>query len=308
MRPLRSTLLWASTSPWLARRLPTWPFARRAVRRFMPGEGLGDALGAAASLGDAGFPTLVTQLGENVSDEAAVNAVVEQYEEAMRGIFEAGLDCQLSVKPTHLGLDLSEELCLEAHQWLASASAAVGGMLWLDMESSAYTDATLRLFRRLRRDHGNVGLCLQANLRRTGQDLAQLLPLGPSIRLVKGAYAEPATVAWTRKAEVDAAYLQLAQQLLTQRSACAVTGIATHDTATIRHVARLAEVQGLGLDDFELQMLYGIRPGDQEMLREEGYRVRVLISYGSHWFPWYMRRLAERPANVWFVASSMFTR
>lgn len=303
---MRSTLLWASTNPWLASRLPTWYFTRRAVRRFMPGEDLEDALGAATMLAGDGFPTIITQLGENVADEAAVNAVAAHYEHALRRVHDAGLDCYVSVKPTQLGLDLGEDLCLEAHQRLARAASAVGNMLWVDMESSVYTDATLRLFRALLRDHSNVGLCLQANLRRTPADLAGLLPLSPSIRLVKGAYAEAASVAFTRKAEVDEAYLQLAEQLLRQDSGSdVVTGIATHDVPLIRRITRAAELVGQDRSAFELQMLYGIRGADQRRLRQEGHRVRVLISYGSHWFPWYMRRLAERPANVWFVARSL---
>jgi len=303
---VRSTLLWASTNPWLARRLPTWYFTRRAVRRFMPGEDLEDALAAAAALAGDGLSTIVTQLGENVADEAAVSDVASHYEHAVRRVHEAGLDCQLSVKPTQLGLDLGEDLCLEAHRRLARVAMATNNMLWIDMESSAYTDATLRLYRTLRRDHANVGLCLQANLRRTSQDLARLLPLTPSIRLVKGAYAEPAAVAFTGRREVDEAYLHLAEQLLRQEDEeGVVTGIATHDVPLIRRITRAAEGLGRDRHAFELQMLYGIRGADQRRLLQEGHRVRVLISYGSHWFPWYMRRLAERPANVWFVARSL---
>ncbi|HSJ25343.1 MAG TPA: proline dehydrogenase family protein [Longimicrobiales bacterium] len=308
MRPVRSVLLRASTSPWLARRLPRWYFTRRAVRRFMPGEDLEDALSAVASLRDDGFPAVITQLGENVDDEQAVNVVVGHYLAALDRVRDEGHDCHVSVKPTHLGLDLSSELCLDAHRRLAARAANHGNVLWIDMESSLYTDATISLFRSLRRDFGNIGLCLQANLRRTESDLARLLPLAPSIRLVKGAYAEPSDVAFRRKRDVDAAYLRLAQHLLRHDydEGDAIIGVATHDVALIQQVAASARSHGRGADDFEVQMLYGIRSGVQRQLADEGFRVRVLISYGDHWFPWYMRRLAERPANVWFVARSVF--
>jgi proline dehydrogenase len=307
MRPVRSALLWASTNPWLGKRLPAWYFTRQAVRRFMPGEELDDALAAAAALEAEGLPTIITQLGENVADAAAVEAVVSHYEEALAAVQRAGLDCWLSVKPTHLGLDLGMPVCLEAHRRLARAAAAHGTMLWVDMESSAYTDATLELFRALCADYTHVGLCLQANLRRTEADLAALLPLAPSIRLVKGAYAEPPDVAYARRRDVDRAYLNLAQQLLRNErdDGSAVVGIATHDVGLIRRVAAASRLHGRGNTGFEVQMLYGIRDRAQRQLATEGFRVRVLISYGDHWFPWYMRRLAERPANMLFVAKSM---
>jgi proline dehydrogenase len=218
MRPVRSALLWASTNPWLSQRLPSWYFTRRAVRRFLPGEELEDALSAASALSAAGFPTIITQLGENVGAEREVDDVVVHYEHAIEQLHAAGLDCYVSVKPTQLGLDLDAGLCLEAHRRLARAAVGRGNMLWIDMESSAYTDATLELFRALRRDYCGVGLCLQANLRRTEEDLARLIPLAPSIRLVKGAYAEPPERAYARKQDVDAAYVRLAQQLLRQLS------------------------------------------------------------------------------------------
>lgn len=308
MRPVRSALLRASTSPWLARRLPRWYFTRRAVRRFMPGEDLEDALAAVGTLRADGFPGIITQLGENVDDALAVDTVVGHYLVALDRVRDEALDCHLSVKPTHLGLDLSPDLCLDAHRRLAARAALHGNVLWIDMESSAYTDATIDLFRALRRDFANVGLCLQANLRRTEADLARLLPLAPSIRLVKGAYAEPPSVAYRRKRDVDAAYLRLAQQLLRHEydEGDAIIGVATHDVVLVRQVAAAARSHGRASNDFELQMLYGIRTGVQRELAEEEFRVRVLVSYGAHWFPWYMRRLAERPANVLFVARSVF--
>jgi proline dehydrogenase len=309
MRPVRSALLWASTNQWLARRLPDWYFTRRAVRRFMPGEELDDAFVAAGQLAASGVPTIITRLGENVGAQAEVDAVVAHYEDAIEQVHASGLDCYISVKPTQLGLDLDRDLCLDAHRRLARAASARGNLLWIDMESSAYTSSTLDLYRALRLDEFRVGLCLQANLRRTSEDLARLLPLAPSIRLVKGAYAEPADRAYARKRDVDEAYVQLAQQLLRTVASepGVVTGIATHDARVIDTIAASAQSMGRNRSDFELQMLYGIRVPLQQQLARDGFQVRVLISYGEHWFPWYMRRLAERPANVWFVARSMLS-
>jgi proline dehydrogenase len=273
----------------------------------MPGERLEDALTAALRLRDQGVPTILTQLGENVADAAAVRAVVDHYSTALERIGADGLDCYLSVKPTHLGLDLGYQLCLDSLDQLTAAAAAHRNLLWLDMESSAYTDATIELFRGLRARHPNAGICLQANMRRTPQDLAGLLPLAPTVRLVKGAYAEPADVAFPVKGDVDAAYYSHAQTLLRSANGTGhqVIGFATHDVPLIRRIAAAAEALGRARDSYEIQMLYGIRTRDQIQLAREGFRVRVLISYGEYWFPWYMRRLAERPANVWFVARSL---
>lgn len=328
MRPLRALLLRASTSAWLGERLPRQRFARRAVARFMPGESLDDALDAARRLRDAGFPTVITQLGENVADAAAVERVADHYHDAIERIAAEALDCQLSVKPTHLGLAVDSELCRAAIERLALAAAAHGSRIWIDMEGSAYTSPTIALYRLVHARAPDVGLCLQANLRRSLHDLESLLPLGPSIRLVKGAYAEPATLAYPGKQEVDASYLALAASLLGALAAAeprgvrraggpahaegggvaAVIGVATHDVPLVHHIARTAATLGLSPDAFEVQMLYGIRTREQAVLRDEGFRVRVLISYGTHWFPWYMRRLAERPANLWFVLRSVAAR
>jgi proline dehydrogenase len=276
----------------------------------MPGESLADALTAARGLQARGFPTVITQLGENVDDAGAAERVADHYEGAIDRIAEEALDCQLSVKPTHLGLDVDSELCRTSIERLAGAAAARGNGLWIDMEGSAWTSPTIALFRLLRARADNVGLCLQANLRRTPRDLAELGPLASAIRLVKGAYAEPAERAFPRKRDVDAAYLALADELLLLAADPATTGrwglpaIATHDALLVRRIAAAAEARGLPRTSFEVQMLYGIRTREQELLRREGFRVRVLISYGEHWFPWYMRRLAERPANLWFVIRS----
>lgn len=271
----------------------------------MPGESLEDALREAATLGARGIPTIVTMLGENVAPEAT-GAVVEEYLRAMEEAETRELDLEVSVKPTHLGLDTDPDLARRNIATLA-ARAAGHGTLWIDMEGTAYTDATIELFRALRREHENVGLCLQSYLRRTGDDLDALLPLGPRIRLVKGAYAEPPELAFLDKREVDASYLDLAGRLIGHLGdgGEGFLGLGTHDPAMIRPLAASAREAGLGADRFEIEMLYGIGRREQERLAAAGDPLRVLISYGDAWFPWYMRRLAERPANVWFVLRSL---
>lgn len=307
MNPVRRTLLWASTNPRLATRLPRRRFVQRAVRRFMPGETLDDALRVARRLGEQGVPAIVTMLGENVQTPEETRAVVEEYLRALSRASDAKLDVEVSVKPTHLGLDADGGLALANLGQLVRAAAG-RGTLWIDMESSPYVDRTLDLYRRLRREHEGVGVCLQAYLRRTADDLRGLLPLSPRIRLVKGAYAEPAEIAYPKKAEVDARYLALGEELL---AALAGGGdgflaLGTHDPRMIRPLVDRARAAGLGADRFEVEMLFGIGRREQSRLLRDGTPLRVLISYGREWFPWYMRRLAERPANVWFVARSLF--
>jgi proline dehydrogenase len=248
-------------------------------------------------------------LGENVETPEDAMDVVDAYGAAIEAIAEAGLPSDLSVKPTHLGLDLGLEVAEAGLREVVSRAGAAGRLVAIDMEASEYLEDTLELYRRLRADHVNVGLCLQAYLYRTKDDLAALLPLRPMIRLVKGAYREPETLAWPRKSDVDAAYLARAGELLDAVAKDPEVRVAfgTHDAAMIAGIQEMARERGLERDAFEVQMLYGIRRDMQRELAAEGYAVRILISYGSHWFPWYMRRLAERPANVWFVAKSMFS-
>jgi proline dehydrogenase len=307
MELMRRTLLWASTNPRLATSLPRQRFVRKAVRRFMPGETLEDALREARALRDAGIPVIVTMLGENLETADETRAIVDEYTRAMTLATDAGLDVEISIKPTHLGLDQDPALVLDNASRLAT-SAEGHGTLWVDMEGSDYTDPTLELYRNLKARHDNVGLCLQAYLRRTPEDLASLLGIAPRIRLVKGAYAEPAALAFPEKADVDTAYRELADTLLRHFAGGGggFVGFGTHDAPLIDWlVARVNEL-AVPEDRYEVEMLYGIARRDQDRLVAEGRPLRVLISYGNAWFPWYMRRLAERPANVWFVVRSVF--
>ncbi len=304
----RNALLWISENRTLRQKLPRYAFVRRAVARFMPGEELADALQAAASLREKKIGTILTRLGENVSSVAETREVTGHYLEALPLIQQHGLDARISVKLTQLGLDVDEELCHQNLSALVAAAAAVGNWVWIDMEQSAYVERTLALYRRVRTQHANVGVCLQAYLYRTKDDLAALLPMAPAIRLVKGAYREPATIAFPRKAQVDANFLALTEILLANVKPRGVrVGIATHDQILLRQAQHMAEAFGLAPDDYEFQLLYGIQTAEQLRLAAAGCRVRTLISYGSYWFPWYMRRLAERPANVLFVLKNLFS-
>ncbi len=272
----------------------------------MPGETLEEALCEAERLREADIPVIITLLGENVEAADRTRAVVDEYLRALREARARGLDLEVSIKPTHLGIDQDPELVRRYVGELAEASAPAR-TLWIDMEGSAYTDRTLELYRAVRARTDNVGVCLQAYLRRTGDDLADLLPLEPRIRLVKGAYAEPADVAFPAKTDVDARYLALARTMLDGLSAPGkgFAAFGTHDGALIDRIAKECRERGIGSDRFEFEMLYGIGRARQTALAAEGLPVRVLISYGTAWFAWYMRRLAERPANVWFVLRSL---
>lgn len=301
----RTVLLRASRSTWLADQFRRRSFARRAVRRFMPGEDIGSALDAAAAFAATGIGSVVTALGERVSNRAEAEGVRNHYVEVLNAIRNRGLPTQVSVKLTHLGLDVDRALCVESVLALASHAAATRTMFWIDMEESHYVDRTLEVYRDVRRDHPNVGVCLQAYLRRTPNDLESLLAIGGSVRLVKGAYAEPPEVAFAKKSETDAAYFELAQRMLAVARPEQPQVFGTHDLALIDRIRAQATAKGLAKGAWEVHMLYGIKATAQRALATTGVGVRVLISYGAHWFPWYVRRLAERPANVWFVVRSL---
>ena len=307
MSLMRSLLLAAARNQWLREHATRYWFVRGTVSRFMPGETLDAALAAAESLRRKKIGTVFTHLGENVKDSAEAQKVTEHYLEVLKRIRETGLPAEISVKLTQLGLDLSPDLCFE-HLNAIVEGAQKGSTVWVDMEASNYVDATLELYRRALTAHPNVGLCLQVYLHRTKDDLASLLPLRPSIRLVKGAYDEPPDIAFGRKQDVDENYLQLGKEMLRAKkeSRCARAAFGTHDVALIKRLAEFASAEGFAKSDFEVQMLYGIQRGEQERLAGEGCTCIVLVSYGDYWYPWFVRRLAERPANLWFMVRNVF--
>jgi proline dehydrogenase len=301
----RELLLWASRSDWLARQFQQRAFFRRASRRYLPGEDAAAALSTARELQDRGIVALVTLLGENITTAAAAEDVANQYTELLANIRDAGLDCQLSVKPTQLGMDLQDGVCLNQLRSLAAKEGQ--DLLWVDMESSEYVDRTLDLVETVHGEHGNMGVCVQAYLHRTGSDVERLVKRGIAVRLVKGAYKEPPSAAIQKKRHVDATYLNLSKYLLDAAASDGVSfsAFGTHDMSLIRSIQDYSAKKEVPANAYEFEMLYGIGRDSQSKLVSEGARVRVLVSYGASWFPWYMRRLAERPANVWFVAKSI---
>ena len=303
---MRGLFLWAARNGWLRDHLPRMRFMRRAVRRFMPGETMESALDAAVPLQAAGIGTMFTKLGENLESLSEADAVADHYIAVLDAIKARGLEGEISVKPTQLGLDIDEDRALAHLTRLAAHAATTGSYVWIDMEGSAYTDTTIRLYERVRAAEPRTGICLQAYLRRTAADIERLRPLDPAIRLVKGAYDEPASIAYRDKREVDASYRNLAVAFLVEgRGRPIRLGLGTHDVALVEQIAAGVAPSGIGRDGFEVEMLYGIRTGEQVRLAKAGYRVQTLIAYGDAWYPWYMRRLAERPANVTFAIRSL---
>ena len=305
----RKAFLAASRNKWLAERFMRRPFARRAVRKFMPGEELSDALAAAKMLVNDRIGTIVTRLGETLTGESQADGVRDHYLGAFDEIARGSLPTVISVKPTQLGLDHSIDACREHLDVLARKAVSTGSQLWIDMEDSSYVDRTLGLYRELKSKYEPVGIAIQAYLRRTPQDIESLLDLKPMIRLVKGAYLEPPDVAFPSKRDVDVQYVSQGERLLdAAHEGRAIPIFGTHDMTIVGHLVARAAARKVPPGAFEVHMLYGIRSSDQRALAAEGHAVRCLISYGSQWFPWYMRRLAERPANVWFVMRTALSR
>ena len=249
---------------------------------------------------------MYTRLGENLENLAEADEVTTHYLGAIDQIVAAGIDGEISVKPTQLGLDHDADACLAHLVRIAEHAAAAGSYLWIDMEGSAYVEATISLYERLRAVQPRTGICLQAYLRRTAADMERLRPLDPAIRLVKGAYDEKESIAYRDRREVDTNYVGLAVRfLLDGRDRPILLGLCTHDVTLIEQIAEQVGAAGIGRDAFEIEMLYGIRADQQFRLAQAGYKVRTLIAYGEFWYPWYMRRLAERPANMWFALRQM---
>jgi proline dehydrogenase len=306
MGATRALLLAASQNRWLRERASQYKFVKRSVSRFMPGETLDDAISAARQLKEKNIASVLTHLGENISDKQEAANVTEHYQQVLARIRAENLDTEISVKLSQLGLDLSPQLCEQnVRRLLAVENPAK--TLWIDMEASGYVDATIGIYARLLADHRNVGICLQAYLHRTASDIKGLLGAKPTIRLVKGAYAEPPEVAMRSKGAIDANYLLLAQNLLRDQARGKVcrAAFATHDPALIHQITDFAAANGISRSEVEVQMLYGIQRAEQERLASGGWRSGVLIAYGDYWYPWFMRRLAERPANLWLLLRNL---
>ena len=306
MNATRALLLAASRNQWLRERARRYSFVKKSVARFMPGETLADAIAAARDLKTRNIATVLTHLGENVSDAREAEHVTVHYLQVLEQLHSQNLETEISVKLTQLGLDLSPELCEHNLRRLLGMEDAAK-TLWIDMEASGYVDATLKIYQKLLAEHRNTGICLQAYLHRTESDIESLLPMKPSIRLVKGAYSEPQAVALEKKGAIDANYFAIAQKLLRAQSNGLVrrAAFATHDPILIRNITDFAAAEGMAKEQVEFQMLYGIQRAEQERLACGGWCSGVLIAYGDFWYPWFVRRLAERPANLWLLLRNL---
>jgi proline dehydrogenase len=306
---MRKVLLAMSTSPFLREQATRRSFVRKSVSAFMPGETADEALAAAAALKPQGINTILTRLGEGVTKLDEAEKVTQHYLDVLDKVKATGLDAQISVKPTQLGLDLDAAQCQRNLDRICEKAERLGNVpVWIDMENSPYVDPTLALFRKSKERYKGVGIALQAYLYRTAEDVESLLPLGPAIRIVKGAYLEAADVAYPKKSDVDETFYTLCCRLMKEdaRRTGTLLHIATHDAALIDRLLKFIDDNKVPATAYEFAMLYGIQRGLQARLAKSGRPIRVLISYGEYWYPWYMRRLAERPANVTFVLKNLF--
>jgi proline dehydrogenase len=293
----------------MRQRFPRYAFVRHAVRKFMPGETFPDALQAATKFADQNISAVFTHLGENITSADEAEAVTTHYLDLLEKVHESRLPAAISLKLTQLGFDLSEKDTFERFSRISARAEAFGIPVWIDMEDSAYTDRTLKFYELIKSTFNNTGLCLQAYLHRTAGDLESLLKISPNLRIVKGAYREPAVIAFPGRAQVDANYRKLAEILLPAvKTSGAHAVFATHDETLLEQIISVSLQSGIPAEKIEFNMLYGIKPSLQVKMARRGFKVGVLISYGSAWFPWYMRRLAERPANLWFVIRNIFRR
>ena len=302
MALLRESILWLSTQGWVTRPIARTGMTLGFARRFIAGETLEDALRTAKDLNAKGMKVILNQLGEHTHERAEAEASCATYVRILNEIRRAGIDGMITIKPTQLGLEFAPDLCAELTSRIAEEAARLGNFVEMDMEHSAVCEATVRLFEHVRARHANVGLAVQSYLRRTASDLERLKPLHPKIRLVKGAYQEPSEVAFPEKKQVDESYQDLLRTLFQDGFTPAV---ATHDVALLTEAKGLARQHGLPPSAWEVKMLLGVRRDLQEELVREGVTMRVYVTFGTEWVPYFMRRLAERPSNVAFVVKSL---
>jgi proline dehydrogenase len=304
---LRNLIFWLSTKKSVTDAISRQGMRRGFARRFVAGETLADAMGPSAELGRAGRRVSLNQLGENVTTPEEARLSRDSYIATLEALERAGLDGNISIKLTQLGLDLGRDLCLSLAQEIAARARTLGRTIEIDMESSSYTETTIDIFEAVQKCHGNAGLAIQAYLRRSQNDLERLAPLDPKVRLVKGAYREPADVAFQKKDEVDANYRRLLDRLLPQQGDNRFfTAVGTHDPNLIQYAVEKIREYGVPREKYEFQMLLGIRRDLQSKVFDEGHPLRVYVPWGTAWCPYFMRRLAERPANLWFVLQSLW--
>ena len=299
---LRALFLWLSNRRWMARVALGTPILRRMPLRFVAGTTLDQAISAVRALNASGASATLDVLGESVGDRASADRAAASYVEALERVAADGLDANVSIKLSQMGLDLGVEECLAVMMPIVAAGDRHGIFVRIDMESSEYTDRTLEVVDRLRAAGHDVGPVIQSYLHRSPADVERLAADRVRTRICKGAYAEGPDVAHQERIAVGDAFVTLCQQLL---RADAYPGVATHDPEMLERVATFARERGIGRDRFEFQMLYGVRRDLQRRLIERGYRLRIYVPFGTAWYPYFMRRLAERPANVLFVIRSV---
>jgi proline dehydrogenase len=305
MKPIRSALLWASQSKRMERMIRSSRLMRPLVARFMPGETIDEAMSSVRRLKSEGTPVIMTYLGENVTAEEEADETVAEYERLFAALRAESADAHVSIKLTQFGWDLDQNRALDRVRRMIELARANNTTLAIDIESSPYVESTVDAYAQLLREASNVALCLQAYLHRTPSDLERLLPSKPYIRLVKGAYREPATVALQTRPEIDARYRALANTLFSRMKDGARIVLGTHDMRLVEQIRSDARNLGVPESAFEIQMLYGIQDAGRRDLARQGLKTRVLISYGRAWYPWFMRRLAEKPRNLLFVARNL---
>jgi proline dehydrogenase len=296
-----------SRNKFVERTIMRFEMSKKAARRFVPGERLEDAIYAARELNQLGIIAGIDHLGESVEDEALARKMADVYIQILEAIAANRINSNISVKPTQLGLGISNELCRENIERIVEKAAEYGNHVRMDMEDSSFTQKTLDVFKSIHSKYPNVGIVLQTYLHRTEKDVVDVIENGYGLRICKGAYKEPSDIAFPKKAQVDENFIKLLEKLLGERARKngVYVGVATHDGKIIDWTKRFVKENGVGSEEFEFQMLYGIRSNLQKKLVEEGYQMRVYIPFGTHWYPYYMRRLAERPANLLFFARTL---
>ncbi len=290
----------------MTKHVPNFKFVRKALNKFMPGETPADALNATRRLLKHKISTTFTHLGENIEDLGEAEISTRHYVDLIERINNEKLDIEVSLKLTQIGLDLSYEKALELFKVIVQKAKEYNKNVFIDIEDSSYVDKTINFYKRIKEDYDNVGLCLQAYLYRTMDDVKSMININPWIRLVKGAYNEPDTIAFKKKKDVDENFFMISKYFLEQIQKRNIRiAFATHDLKLQEQIKKEAKIYDLPNKVVEFQMLYGIKEREQISLATQGYNVRTLISYGDHWYPWYMRRLAERPANVGFILKNI---
>ncbi|MDQ7025067.1 MAG: proline dehydrogenase family protein [Anaerolineae bacterium] len=305
---LKQSLLYLSTAAWAQNIATNWSVAKRVARRFVAGETMDDAIAVTHTLNNKGIEVTLDFLGESVTSESDSEAVITTYLQLLDRINSEQLKSSVSIKLTHIGYDISEDLAVHNLRKILQRAKAYAIKITIDMESTVYTDATIRIYRTMRDeyDFDNVGTVIQAYLRRTEADIKALASEGSRIRLCKGAYLEAPELAFPEKAAVDANYVKMADLFLDADNGNGYLEFATHDESMIQSALNIIEKQNISAEKYEFQMLYGVRSDRQQELADAGHKMRVYVPFGESWYPYFVRRLAERPANLWFFMKSLF--